>query len=168
MLSTVLSFANRGFSSKRPLSRIRTRVEVPKNSRAMVSPAGPPPTMARSVSNVASALKELRSLTCIGSFANPPSHTFCDVHCLRLATNLAIVDRAIYTQRPRATHRTRFLVGHRHHLQKTEGGGPCGPAALVRCSIARSPRRLTSSRPAAYAAGCRPSPQVFRPPCTPW
>jgi DUF2924 family protein len=46
--------------------------------------------------------------------------------------------------------------------------GPCGAAALVRCSIARSPRRLTSSRPAAYAAGCRPSPRASRLPYTPW
>jgi len=96
-----------------------------------------------------------------------PSHTFCDVHCLRLATNLAIVDWAICTRRPCATHKTRFLVGIGTTC-KNRGRRPCGAAALVRCSIARSSRRLTSSRPAAYAAGCRPSPRASRLPCTRW
>ena len=74
-------------------------------------------------------------------FRRVPSHTFCDVHCLRLATNLAIVDRAICTRRPFATHRTRFLVGTGTTCKKQRAVAPAGrrPRSLFNRSLASAP-----------------------------
>ena len=58
-----------------PLSNISTRVDVLRNSRAIVSPAGPPPTMTRSVSKSLPASNRSK----IGNFHRVPQHDFLAV-----------------------------------------------------------------------------------------